>query len=214
MHLGIVEPLRLLFKDEVRRVGRFARDLRAADRAPSLPGPGAIRILGDITPEKVGILQDVDKIYIDALRDAGLYDKVWQAGAILLPVKSVGVMGDERTYESCVALRAVTSTDGMTADWVHLPYEFPCQCRTTSSIKSKGSTASSTTSPRNRPQRSSGNRGMIPARPLCEQAAAVLQSLPNPLFGMACPDVYSPGRLLFVAGWCGRAALPAAATCV
>ena len=79
---------------------------------------------GDITPEKVGILQDVDKIYIDALRDAGLYDKVWQAGAILLPVKSVGVMGDERTYESCVALRAVTSTDGMTADWVHLPYEF------------------------------------------------------------------------------------------
>ncbi len=89
------------------------------------PGPGlAIRILGDITPEKVEILQNVDKIYIDALRAAGLYDKVWQAGAILLPVKSVGVMGDERTYESCVALRAVTSTDGMTADWVHLPYEF------------------------------------------------------------------------------------------
>ncbi len=89
------------------------------------PGPGlAIRILGDITPEKVEILQNVDRIYIDAMRDAGLYDKVWQAGAILLPVKSVGVMGDERTYESCVALRAVTSTDGMTADWVHLPYEF------------------------------------------------------------------------------------------
>ena len=89
------------------------------------PGPGlAIRILGDITPEKVEILQNVDKIYIDSLRAAGLYDKVWQAGAVLLPVKSVGVMGDERTYESCVALRAVTSTDGMTADWVHLPYEF------------------------------------------------------------------------------------------
>ena len=89
------------------------------------PGPGlAIRILGDITPEKVDILQQVDKIFIDALHEADLYNKVWQAGAILLPVKSVGVMGDERTYESCVALRAVTSTDGMTADWVHLPYEF------------------------------------------------------------------------------------------
>ena len=89
------------------------------------PGPGlAIRILGDITPEKVEILQNVDKIYIDSLRAAGLYDQVGQAGAVLLPVKSVGVMGDERTYESCVALRAVTSTDGMTADWVHLPYEF------------------------------------------------------------------------------------------
>ena len=80
--------------------------------------------MGDITPEKVDILQQVDKIYIDSLRSAGLYDKVWQAGAILLPVRSVGVMGDERTYENCVALRAVTSTDGMTADWVHLPYEF------------------------------------------------------------------------------------------
>ena len=95
-----------------------------AHRDP-FPGPGlAIRILGDITPEKVEILQNVDKIYIDSLRAAGLYDQVWQAGAVLLPVKSVGVMGDERTYESCVALRAVTSTDGMTADWVHLPYEF------------------------------------------------------------------------------------------
>ena len=125
LHLGIVEPLRLLFKDEERRVGRsLGIFLQLIGRHP-FPGPGlAIRILGDITPEKVAILQDVDKIYIDALRDAGLYDKVWQAGAILLPVKSVGVMGDERTYESCVALRAVTSTDGMTADWVHLPYEF------------------------------------------------------------------------------------------
>ena len=125
MHLGIVEPLRLLFKDEVRRVGRSLGISEQLIGRHPFPGPGlAIRILGDITPEKVGILQDVDKIYIDALRDAGLYDKVWQAGAILLPVKSVGVMGDERTYESCVALRAVTSTDGMTADWVHLPYEF------------------------------------------------------------------------------------------
>ena len=125
MHLGIVEPLRLLFKDEVRRVGRSLGISELLIGRHPFPGPGlAIRILGDITPEKVAVLQEVDKIYIDALRAAGLYDKVWQAGAILLPVKSVGVMGDERTYESCVALRAVTSTDGMTADWVHLPYEF------------------------------------------------------------------------------------------
>ena len=111
----------------VRRTGRVVSvpvGEELIGRHP-FPGPGlAIRILGEITPERVEILQNVDKIYIDALRDAGLYDKVWQAGAILLPVKSVGVMGDERTYESCVALRAVTSTDGMTADWVHLPYEF------------------------------------------------------------------------------------------
>ena len=121
----IIEPLRLLFKDEVRRVGRSLGISEQLIGRHPFPGPGlAIRILGDITPEKVEILQNVDKIYIDALRAAGLYDKVWQAGAILLPVKSVGVMGDERTYESCVALRAVTSTDGMTADWVHLPYEF------------------------------------------------------------------------------------------
>lgn len=125
MHLGIVEPLRLLFKDEVRRVGRSMGISEQLIGRHPFPGPGlAIRILGDITREKVEILQDVDKIYIDSLRAAGLYDQVWQAGAILLPVKSVGVMGDERTYESCVALRAVTSTDGMTADWVHLPYEF------------------------------------------------------------------------------------------
>ena len=121
----IIEPLRLLFKDEVRRVGRSLGISEQLIGRHPFPGPGlAIRILGDITPEKVEILQNVDKIYIDSLRAAGLYDKVWQAGAILLPVKSVGVMGDERTYESCVALRAVTSTDGMTADWVHLPYEF------------------------------------------------------------------------------------------
>lgn len=125
MNLRIVEPLRLLFKDEVRRVGRsLGISERLIGRHP-FPGPGlAIRILGDITKEKVEILQNVDHIFISALREAELYDQVWQAGAILLPVKSVGVMGDERTYESCVALRAVASTDGMTADWVHLPYGF------------------------------------------------------------------------------------------
>ncbi len=125
MNLKIVEPLRLLFKDEVRRVGRtLGLDPVILDRHP-FPGPGlGIRILGEVTADRVHVLQEADRIYIDALRADGLYDKVWQAGAILLPVKSVGVMGDERTYESCVALRAVTSTDGMTADWVHLPYDF------------------------------------------------------------------------------------------
>lgn len=125
MKLQIVEPLRALFKDEVRRVGAsMAMDKELLGRHP-FPGPGlAIRILGDITPEKVRILQEVDAVFINGLRTAGLYDKVWQAGAILLPVNSVGVMGDERTYEKCVALRAVESTDGMTADWVNLPYEF------------------------------------------------------------------------------------------
>ncbi len=125
MNLKIVEPLRLLFKDEVRRVGLSMGIAERLIRRHPFPGPGlAIRILGEITREKVQILQDVDKIYMDSLHEAGLYDDVWQAGAILLPVKSVGVMGDERTYESCVALRAVQSTDGMTADWVHLPYDF------------------------------------------------------------------------------------------
>ncbi len=125
MNLKIVEPLRLLFKDEVRRVGKaMEMDQRLLGRHP-FPGPGlGIRIIGEVTPEKVRILQDADKIFIDGLREAGLYDQVWQAGVMLLPVQSVGVMGDERTYESCVALRAVISTDGMTADWVHLPYEF------------------------------------------------------------------------------------------
>ncbi len=125
MNLKIVEPLRLLFKDEVRRVGKaMDMDQRLLGRHP-FPGPGlGIRIIGEVTPEKVRILQDADKIFIDGLREAGLYDQVWQAGVMLLPVQSVGVMGDERTYESCVALRAVISTDGMTADWVHLPYEF------------------------------------------------------------------------------------------
>ena len=125
MKLKIVEPLRTLFKDEVRRIGKsMGIDSELLGRHP-FPGPGlAIRILGDITAEKVRILQEVDHIFISSLRRDGLYDKVWQAGAIFLPVQSVGVMGDERTYENAVALRAVESTDGMTADWVHLPYDF------------------------------------------------------------------------------------------
>lgn len=124
MNLRVVEPLRLLFKDEVRRVGRaLGIDQALLGRHP-FPGPGlGIRILGEVTGEKVRILQQADKIFIDNLRESGWYDKVWQAGVMLLPVQSVGVMGDERTYESCCALRAVISTDGMTADWVHLPYE-------------------------------------------------------------------------------------------
>ena len=125
MKLKIVEPLRMIFKDEVRRVGAsMGIDAELLGRHP-FPGPGlAIRILGDITEEKVSILQEVDAIFINGLKESGLYHKVWQAGAILLPVNSVGVMGDERTYEKVVALRAVESTDGMTADWVNLPYEF------------------------------------------------------------------------------------------
>lgn len=135
MNLKLCEPLRLLFKDEVRRVGReLGMPEHLITRHP-FPGPGlAVRILGDITREKVRILQDADDIFIQGLRDwktkntegkeTALYDQVWQAGVILLPVQSVGVMGDERTYERAVALRAVTSTDAMTADWAHLPYEF------------------------------------------------------------------------------------------
>ena len=125
MKLKVVEPLRMLFKDEVRRVGKtLGLSPQLLGRHP-FPGPGlAIRILGDITAEKVQMLQEVDAIFINGLKQEGLYDKVWQAGAILLPVQSVGVMGDERTYEKCVALRAVESTDGMTADWVNLPYSF------------------------------------------------------------------------------------------
>lgn len=125
MHLKVVEPLRLLFKDEVRRVGAQLEIPGLILNRHPFPGPGlGIRILGDITPEKVRILQEVDDIFIEGLKRHDLYNKVWQAGAILLPVQSVGVMGDERTYENVVALRAVTSTDGMTADWAHLPYEF------------------------------------------------------------------------------------------
>jgi GMP synthase (glutamine-hydrolysing) len=125
MNLKVVEPLKTLFKDEVRRVGKSLNiDDAILNRHP-FPGPGlAIRILGDITAEKVQILQEVDHIFIDNLKTSGLYKDVWQAGAIFLPVHTVGVMGDERTYENAVALRAVTSTDGMTADWCHLPYEF------------------------------------------------------------------------------------------
>jgi GMP synthase (glutamine-hydrolysing) len=125
MNLKLCEPLRLLFKDEVRRVGRELGMPEHLIKRHPFPGPGlAVRILGDITPEKVRILQDADDIFIQGLRDWDLYDQVWQAGVILLPVQSVGVMGDERTYERAVALRAVTSTDAMTADWAHLPYEF------------------------------------------------------------------------------------------
>ncbi len=125
MNLKLCEPLRLLFKDEVRAVGReLGMPEHLITRHP-FPGPGlAVRILGDITPENVHILQEADHIFIQGLRDHGLYDQVWQAGVILLPVQSVGVMGDERTYERAVALRAVTSTDAMTADWAHLPYDF------------------------------------------------------------------------------------------
>lgn len=125
MHLGLIEPLRFLFKDEVRKVGReLGISSELIDRHP-FPGPGlAIRILGEVTEEKVQLLQEADDIYIQSLKDNGLYATVWQAGTILLPVKSVGVMGDERTYEFTVALRAVTSVDGMTADWAHLPYDF------------------------------------------------------------------------------------------
>jgi len=125
MKLKIVEPLRSLFKDEVRRVGKTLKISDEILGRHPFPGPGlAIRVLGAITEEKVRTLQEVDDIYIGMLKEKGLYDSVWQAGAIFLPVQSVGVMGDERTYENAVALRAVSSTDGMTADWVHLPYEF------------------------------------------------------------------------------------------
>ena len=125
MKLKVIEPLKMLFKDEVRRVGK---ELKISDKILKrhpFPGPGlAIRILGDINEQKVKILQDADDIFISELISNNLYDKTWQAGVILLPIKSVGVMGDERTYENCVVLRAVTSTDGMTADWVDLPHEF------------------------------------------------------------------------------------------
>ena len=139
MKLKIVEPLRSLFKDEVRRVGKtMGLSAELLGRHP-FPGPGlAIRVLGAITEEKVRTLQEVDAIYINLLKEKGLYDSVWQAGAIFLPVQSVGVMGDERTYENAVALRAVSSTDGMTADWVHLPYEFLAEVSNTIINRVKG----------------------------------------------------------------------------
>ncbi len=125
MKLKIVEPLKLLFKDEVRRVGNAMKMEKQLIGRHPFPGPGlAIRILGAISREKVRMLQDADDIFISSLRKEGHYDTVWQAAVVLLPVQSVGVMGDERTYENVVVLRAVTSTDGMTADWSHLPYEF------------------------------------------------------------------------------------------
>ncbi|MDR1645958.1 MAG: glutamine-hydrolyzing GMP synthase [Tannerellaceae bacterium] len=125
MHLKLIEPLRLLFKDEVRRVGEELGMMPHLIKRHPFPGPGlGIRILGDITPEKVRILQEADHIYMSLMREWGLYDTIWQAGAILLPVRSVGVMGDDRTYENTIALRAVTSKDAMTADWAQLPYDF------------------------------------------------------------------------------------------
>ncbi len=125
MNLNVVEPLRLLFKDEVRRVGEALEMPGVILKRHPFPGPGlAIRVLGEVTADKLHILKSADNIFIEALRREGLYDKVWQAGVMLLPVQSVGVMGDERTYEGTVVLRAVGSTDGMTADWSHLPYEF------------------------------------------------------------------------------------------
>ncbi len=124
MHLKVIEPLRSLFKDEVRRVGDTMGLPHDILHRHPFPGPGlGIRILGDITADKVRLLQEADAIYMDILKETGWYNKIWQAGAILLPVQSVGVMGDERTYEQVVALRAVSSTDGMTADWVHIPYD-------------------------------------------------------------------------------------------
>ena len=125
MKLKLVEPLRLLFKDEVRRVGNELGMMPNLIKRHPFPGPGlGIRVLGEITPEKIEILQNADDIYISWRREWGLYDKIWQAGSILLPVRSVGVMGDERTYDYTIALRAVTSTDAMTADWAQLPYDF------------------------------------------------------------------------------------------
>lgn len=128
MKLKVVEPLNTLFKDEVRRVGKSLEISQNILGRHPFPGPGlGIRILGDITPEKVAILQEVDHIFIQGLKNSNLYDEVWQAGAMLLPIQSVGVMGDERTYEQVVSLRAVSSVDGMTADWSHLPYDFLAQ---------------------------------------------------------------------------------------
>jgi len=124
LHLKLVEPLRTLFKDEVRTVGRMLGLAESFIGRHPFPGPGmAIRVLGEVTKEKLKLNQEADHIYISKLKESGWYDKVWQAGSILLPVKSVGVMGDERTYEYTVALRSVNSNDGMTAEWSKLPYD-------------------------------------------------------------------------------------------
>jgi GMP synthase (glutamine-hydrolysing) len=139
LKLGLLEPLRMLFKDEVRRVGAELKvPSHLLNRHP-FPGPGlGIRVLGEITREKVALCQEADKIYTDHLRQSGWYEKVWQAGAILLPVQSVGVMGDERTYEFTIALRCVHSLDGMTAEWSHLPYELLATISTDIINKVKG----------------------------------------------------------------------------
>ena len=125
MNLKVIEPLKMLFKDEVRKIGTSLKMPKEILSRHPFPGPGlGIRILGEVDYESVGLIQEADKIYIDALKKWNLYNKIWQAGSILLPVKSVGVMGDERTYERCVALRAVVSTDGMTADWYEFSNDF------------------------------------------------------------------------------------------
>jgi len=122
MNLKLIEPLKELFKDEVRKVGKELRLPQEILRRHPFPGPGlAVRILGEVTEERLNILRDADEIYIDEIKRAGLYDEIWQAFAVLLPVKSVGVMGDSRTYENVAVLRAVTSLDGMTADWYRMP---------------------------------------------------------------------------------------------
>jgi len=125
LNLKLVEPIKLLYKDEVRKVGKALGIPESFLQRHPFPGPGlGVRILGEITPEKVRVLQEADDIFINGLKENNLYHQVWQAGAILLPVQSVGISGDERTYESAVALRAVLSTNAMTADWAKLPYEF------------------------------------------------------------------------------------------
>ena len=162
MNLKLIEPLRELFKDEVRLIGK---DLGIPDeilqRHP-FPGPGlGVRILGDITPEKVELLQKADKIFIEELHNFDLYNEVWQAFAVLLPIQSVGVMGDFRTYEKTVAIRAVTSTDGMTADWARLPHEFLPKFLHESLRKFAASTASFTIFHQNRQARLNGNEPIL-----------------------------------------------------
>jgi GMP synthase (glutamine-hydrolysing) B subunit len=165
MNMKLVEPLRELFKDEVRALGR---ELGLPDifvgRHP-FPGPGlAIRIPGEVNRERADILRKADAIYLEEIRNAGLYDAIWQAFAVLLPVKTVGVMGDFRTYDSVCALRAVTSTDGMTADIYPFDASFLSRVATASSTRSRASTAWSTTTPRSRRARSSGNNFCPSAR--------------------------------------------------